>query len=112
MSFKKQIGKIQSINFGKGGYQDVMVGISITLGSDTEHWGVSDFKGAWGHKRRGEMHWTEEDRIKRLGEMVMWFNDLLEKAKAENINELIGKPVEVTFEDNQLSEWRILSEVL
>lgn len=112
MSFEKKIGKIQNIKFGKGGYQNAMIGISVDLGSDTKHWGVGDFKGAWGMERKFEMNWTEEDRIKQLGELVIWFNDLLEKAKVETLNELIGKPVEVTFEDDQLTEWRILSEVL
>jgi len=31
----KKIGKIQSINFGFGGYQDAMLGLSVLLGNDS-----------------------------------------------------------------------------
>ena len=33
---EKRIGKIKNISFGMGGYDDAMLGISITLGSDLD----------------------------------------------------------------------------
>jgi hypothetical protein len=48
---RKSIGKIQSATFGMGGYQDAMIGVSWTLGSDKECWGVGDFWGAWATRK-------------------------------------------------------------
>lgn len=109
---RTEIGKIKSIKFGMGGYQDAMIGISVTLGSDKTCWGVEDFKGAWATEISTNMTWTEEDRIRELGEMVMWSLQLMKEAKAVDLNHLIGKPVEVTFEGNALKSWRILTEVI
>jgi hypothetical protein len=36
----------------------------------------------------------------------------LKDAKVNSVDELKGKPVEVTFDGNMLKEWRILTEVL
>jgi hypothetical protein len=109
---EKRIGKIQAISFGKGGYQDAMIGISVSLGSDKECWGVWDFRGEWAIKRSDHCMWTENDRITRLGEMCMWANGLLETAKVQSIADLKGKPVEVTFDGNLLKSWRLLEEAL
>jgi hypothetical protein len=100
----KQLGKIQSVSFGHGGYHDAMIGISFTLSG--EGWGVGDFWGAWSIKR------SEEDRIRGLGEMVMRVNDLLQQAKVSTVDRLKGIPVEVSFEGNLLKSWRVLTEVL
>ena len=111
-NMRKQIGKIQAISFGMGGYQDAMIGISVTLGSNKDCWGVGDFKGAFGRERSEYAKWTEEDRIKQLGEMVMWAHKLMQQANVENLNDLVDKPVEVTFDGNRLKSWRILTEVI
>ena len=34
---EKKLGKIQSVRFGHGGYQDACIGISVTLGDGS--WG-------------------------------------------------------------------------
>ena len=109
---RKEIGKIQSVKFGKGGYQDACIGISFELGSDKNGWGVGDFNGDWALERSKDAEWTEEIRIKNLGKMCMYINQLLEDAKVDDINELKGKPVEVTFDGNLLKEWRLLTEVI
>lgn len=108
----KSIGKIRSIQFGLGGYQDAMIGFTVDLGSDKECWGVGDFKGAWASKRSDSCKWTEEDRMAELGKACMWINGLLNDAKVESLDDLCGKPVEVTFENNTLKSWRILTEVI
>lgn len=36
---EKKIGKIQSVGFGKCGYQDACIGVWFQLGSDKECWG-------------------------------------------------------------------------
>ena len=107
---RKELGKISKATFGYGGYQDAMIGISFTLGG--EGWGVCDFWGDWSIKRSEGAKWSEDDRIKLLGAMVMRLNTLLQQAKVSEVNELVGIPVEVTFENNTLSSWRVLKEVL
>ncbi len=48
---RKEIGKIQKVSFGHGGYQDAGIGVSFSLGSDKASWGVHDFWGAWAISR-------------------------------------------------------------
>lgn len=45
MSNEKKIGKITSVSFGHCGYQDAMIGISFTLGSNS--WGVGTDMSYW-----------------------------------------------------------------
>lgn len=109
---EKRIGKIQSISFGLGGYQDAQIGVSITLSSDKGCWGVCDFRGYWAMERSKNCKWTDDDRRAALGDMVMWVGDLLNSAKKTKLDQLKGVPVEVTFDGNTLKEWRILTEVI
>lgn len=111
---EKRIGKIEYVKFGYGGYQDAMFGISITLSSKKDCWGVCDFKGAWGMctKVTERTKWTEDDRRKQFADTMIFIDELMLKAKVTDVNDLRGVPVEVTFEGNTLKEWRILEEVL
>jgi hypothetical protein len=43
---------------------------------------------------------------------MRFLSKLLKEAKVDSVDQLKGKPVEVTFDGNLLSEWRILTEVL
>ena len=56
--------------------------------------------------------WTEEDRDKEMVKFLRWLNKLMHDAKATDINQMVGKPIEVTWNNNMLSSWRILTEVL
>jgi hypothetical protein len=109
---RKCIGKIKSASFGHGGYQDACIGVSFDLGSDKDAWGVCDFWGDWAMKRSDYCKWSEEDRIRHLGEIVMRLSALMEAAKVDRVDKLKGIPVEVTFEGNTLKEWRVLTEVI
>lgn len=110
MQTRTELGSIQKITFGWGGYQDVMLGINITLGGKS--WGVGDFKGAWGVEWTDRCKWTEEDRRQELGEACMFLRDLLTKAKVQTLDQLQGIPIEATFDGNTLKSWRVLDEVL
>jgi hypothetical protein len=46
---RKELGKIKSVDFGIGGYQDCMLGLHVTLGGDG--WGVGDSRAAWDAER-------------------------------------------------------------
>ena len=107
---EERIGKIESVSFGMGGYDGAMIGISFTLSSGA--WGVGDFWGAWAIERSDYCKWTEEDRIKQLGETTMRIAQLLNDAKVETVEQLKGRPVMVTFEKMKLKSWRILTEAL
>jgi hypothetical protein len=113
IKMEKKLGKIERVTFGYGGYQDSMIGISVTLSG--ESWGVSDFEGYWDAERvkhSEHTQWSEDDRSKVYDETMRLLSKLLKEAKVDSVEKLKGKPVEVTFDGNRLQEWRILTEVL
>lgn len=107
---KTELGRIQKVSFGEGGYQEAMIGISFTLGGNG--WGVGDFWGDWSCDRTANTGWSEGDRIDNLGAMVMRVHGLLKQAKKHYVPDLVGVPVEATFDGNRLVSWRVLTEVL
>ena len=110
---EKKLGKIESVRFGHGGYQDACIGLSVTLGNGS--WGVSDFKGAWDPemiKRSDSTKWTEEERSKNLVDLMWFVSKLLKEAKVDSIDKLKNIPVEVIFDGVMLKEWRVLTEVI
>lgn len=107
---RTELGKIKVAEFGAGGYQGACIGARFGLGG--ESWGVGDFWGAWSIERSEWCKWTEEDRIKQLGEMCMRVSKLLSEAKVDNVSQLVGIPVEVTFDGMKMESWRVLKEVL
>lgn len=106
---EKKLGKIESLSFGSGGYDDAMFGFSFTFCGDG--WGVSDFWGTWSNWSEG-CKWTVEDQSKIFTESLLRVKQLLTDAKKSNFVDLKGVPVEVTLEDGRLSSWRILTEVI
>jgi hypothetical protein len=112
MTERLEIGKIKSVKFGAGGYDDAMLGVSFTLGSDKTSWGVGDFFGTWASPPSEHAKWTVRDQTKTWGEMVRRIGQLLIDANVSDISKLVGKPVEVTFENGTLKSWRILTEVI
>lgn len=107
---KTKLGKIQNVSFGRGGYQDAMMGISFTLEGDG--WGVGDFWGYWSCDVPPNANWTDKDRLTYLGAMVIRINRVLTEAKVDSIDRLKGVPIEVSFDGNTLTNWRVLKEVL
>lgn len=107
---RKELGRIKRCEFGHGGYQDACIGVSFDLGG--ESWGVCDFWGDWAISCSEHAKWTDSERITNLGAIVMRLNTLLQDAKKDKVSQLIGIPVEVTFESMTLKSWRVLKEVL
>jgi hypothetical protein len=105
-----RLGKITHAEFGLGGYQDVCIGIHISMMGDG--WGTSTTSSSWDPNLRKSGEWTEEERNARYGEIVRYISDLLRDAKCNSVSELRGKPIEATFEGQTLKSWRILKEVL
>ena len=63
---EKKLGKIQSVSFGLGGYQEAMLGLSVTLHSEKDHWGVADFKGTWDYNIIEVIYYIPEDTISNI----------------------------------------------
>lgn len=105
-----RLGKIQKVRVGFGGYDDAMFGVAFTLGG-ADGWGVSDWKGPWTTKVTESTKWTEADRSHEFDTVMRWLWQLCKEAKVTTVDQLQGIPVEVTFEDNRLKSWRILTEV-
>ena len=110
----KYLGKISSVTFGYGGYQEVCFGLTLTFEFDSS--GISTFIGTWGIGTKVDKHtkWTEADRDKIFPDLVKEINSLLDKAKVKDIYQLKGVPVEVICggTGSPLESWRILEEVL
>jgi len=107
---RKELGKIKSFDVGLGGYDGAMFGMSVTLGG--QGWGVGDFDGTWTRTPDQHCQWTVEDQTKLWGEMCRRVAKLMEQAKVTSCADMVGIPVEVTFNGNKLESWRILEEVL
>lgn len=113
MATTKELGKIESIKFGYGGYQEALIGLSIIFKGDG--FGISDFKGDWAPsiiECSQNAKWSEEDRSKHFDELVRYIDKLLKDAKKQYLHQLNGVPVELTLESGTLKSWRILTEVL
>jgi hypothetical protein len=104
------LGKIVRISLGYGGYQDAEFGVTAVL--EGKGWGTIDFKGYWAHKPNEHCQWTERDQSNALIAVLRWVQSLLDAAKVQRLDQLTGKPIEVTFENGRLETWRILEEVL
>ena len=107
------IGKIESVFFGHGGYQDAFIGIGFTLSG--KGWGVSDFRGYWDAEiihHSDNCKWSEDGRDREFAETMRYVSKLLADAKCGSVDKLKGKPIEATFDGNMLKSWRILTEAL
>ena len=107
-----KIGKIKSVRFGKGGYDDAMFGITVQLGSDKESWGTTDFWGWWSFPPSDGAKWTVADQKNYFGDLFFRIIELCDKAKVKDITQLKDVPVEVVFDDMRLKSWRVLDEVI
>jgi len=111
----KELGKIEKVYFGYGGYQDVQFGLTVVLSFGGG--GCCDFiDGGWSEDIKADKYtkWTEKDRQIKRADMVKKINKLLSDAKVKTVDELKGKPIEVTSEGlgSRIESWRILTEVL
>ena len=105
-----KLGRIASARFGFGGYQDVQIGLILSF--EMSGTGVGDFDGFWSSDPGNHASWTKADQTTSLGETVLRLGALLAKAKVKDVSSLVGIPVEVTFEGNRLTNWRVLDEVI
>lgn len=110
---RKELGKIERVSIGLGGYQGVMLGIHFILSG--KGWGANDTKSAWDYnliKCTERCEWTEDQRALQYVDIMRYISDLLESAKVTSVDKLVGKPIEAEFDGMVLKSWRILEEVL
>jgi hypothetical protein len=113
MSLTKHLGKIESINFGLGGYQESMLGLHVCFSFEGS--GICTSNSFWDYttiEHSVHAKWTEQSRMDKYAETACLISKLLNQAKVRHISELKGKPVEITIDDMTLHDWRILEEVL
>ena len=108
----EKIGKIQSVSFGLGGYQDAQFGLSVTLGSDVGSWGVCSFDGYWSMEPSDHAKWDTRDQNEAFANTARKTIELLQAAKVNNVSDLKNKPVACVFERGVLKSWRLLTEVI
>lgn len=104
----KKLGKIKQFDFGI--FDGYRFGVRFELGG--EAWGVQDEKSFFVKFNPNAKTWDMETMKEEYASIMFYIRDLLTKAKSSNINDLVGIPVECTFEGNLLRSWRILEEVL
>lgn len=110
---EKMLGKIESVYFGIGGYQDAQLGLHMSFSGGA--WGVGWSESVWDPetiKHTEHTQWTEESRDKQLADLCRQISKYLKEAKVNSVDKLKGVPVEVTFEGNTIKSWRILTEVI
>lgn len=109
-----KLGKIISVSFGYGGYENACLGLTIVLGSE-KAWVTQEFSGTWDselYKPTEYTEWTEEDRDRTYSQTMRYLSKLLRDANVSSVEQLKNVPVEVKFKENKLYQWRILREVI
>lgn len=112
---EKMLGKIVNVYLGLGGYQDNCLGIHFTFESVKDKWGVSFTKSFWDINSiqcDAYTKWDEDDRKNAYADIMIYISKLLKDANVKSVDKLKNIPVEVTFENNTIKDWRILTEVL
>lgn len=116
----KELGKIESVHFGYGGYQDCQIVFELRLKVRTLN-SHKVFECGWGHLTREDLvkagsnyKWTHDDRIKQIGNATWEVFTLMKAAKVKSFDELVGVPIEATFDSpcGRLLSVRPLEEVL
>ena len=109
----KELGKITNVIFGHGGYQDAMLGMHFVF--EGNFGGVTCTESTWDAEMiecTESSKWTEEERSGHYSDIMRKLSKLLSEAKVHSVDKLKGVPVELTFENRILKDWRILTEVI
>ena len=56
--------------------------------------------------------YSEDEWKEAYKEAILRVKKIMGEAKVQEFSELIGIPVEITFDDDRMTGWRILTEVL
>jgi hypothetical protein len=106
---QKWLGKITVAEFGYGGYDDAMIGLTFCFVGE---YGTTDFFGTWAMPPSKSAAWSVADQRNHFADAVEKLNEILRLAKKKHVGQLVGVPVEVTSQGGLLKSWRVLTEVL
>lgn len=109
MGEEKILGKIDFAEYGS--FKDRPFLLSLQLGFSFPHGGVMD-GGKYTLNLSDSCRWDDDSRKEAIFEQALFLRDLLKEAKCNYVSELVGKPVEVTLQNNRFQYFRILTEVL
>lgn len=106
---EKRLGKINFAEFGM--MKDYPFLVGLQLGFSMNNTEVMD-GGEYTVNLSPSCNWKEKNREEIITRSVEAVERILKDAKVSYVSQLIGKPVEVTIEDNCFHDFRILTEVL
>ncbi len=105
---EKMLGKISSAHFGLDRDRPFLFGLELCFTGDG--WGTY---GIYLQNIADSCEWESENKRNELFfKLCKKVENILKQAKVNGVDELVGKPVEVTFENNSFKDFRILTEVL
>lgn len=105
----KVLGKIDHVEFGR--YPDRPFLFGLQLGFSFQGGSVGD-GGKFTVNISPECRWEKGEREAAITSMIEKIDGILKDAKVNSVSKLLGKPVEVTLENNTFKDFRILTEVL
>lgn len=106
---EKHLGKIDFAEFGM--VRDYPFHVGLQLGFSMNGSGVMD-GGKYTVNLSPACKWENENREEAVTRSIEAVERILKAAKVSYVSQLVGKPVEVTIEDNCFRDFRILTEVL
>ena len=105
---RTELGKIEKLSFGFQRDYPFLLGLELTLSGRA--WGVGT---SYMVNTSPDCKWDSDDaRLQAYYSVMRDIGDLLKEAKKDNITQLVGVPIEATFDGNRLVNWRVLTEVL
>ena len=107
---EKMLGKITHAEFGIDKDYPCLIGLQLSFSFGGS--GVSDGGKYTFNIDKSCRAWKVNERLQAITEHIEDIYDLLNAAKVHYVSELVGKPVEVTIEENMFKDFRILTEVL
>jgi hypothetical protein len=107
----KELGKIESVKLGNGGYTGDMFGFTFCL-KGRDCCCVQQFKGGWNFEPFGNSKWSKAEQDAHFLKCFNEVREIMKQAQVDNFNDLAGVPVEIEIENNTLKSWRVLTEVL
>ena len=97
----KELGKIRAAYYGTISDYPFLMGLNVTIERD----------GCIAENQVGLVNTNRLDD-ECAKKSIMEIKQLLEDANVLSVDDLVGKPVEATYENNSLKSFRILKEVL
>jgi len=107
---EKFLGKITRAEFGTVKEYPFLIGLQLSFSFGNS--GVSDGGKYTLNIDKQCKIWEENQRSQAVTANIENVYELLNSAKVNYISQHVGKPVEVTIEDNSFKDFRILTEVL